>query len=184
MDLVAFHAPSDDADMAAMAAAINTACANTIVPPCLLAAIIKRETGGRNIFQIGMPRGPQCGVGPCQITWGVDWSSLDHPTFGGLDLTIVANNLQVAVRDFIVPLINKAMLVQQSQPLAFTASCRGQIAYAVACGYNAGWRNVQAAMDENVDADSKTTNRYARGDENNVGVYPTYIDYVHAAHSA
>jgi hypothetical protein len=93
-------------DIMAVAADIRTACdafGAGEVTPSMLAAIVKRESGFRNIFQAGMPRGVGCGVGYCQLTSGVEWIDLDHPTIGGLDLTVPSNNFTVAVRDFLLP---------------------------------------------------------------------------------
>lgn len=175
MDLIEFDCPSDPA-IQQWRAYINAACAGTAVPPCLLAAIVKRETNGQNIFQIGMARGEGCGVGLAQITYGVNWANVDHPTLAGLDLTVAENNLRVAVSEFLKGLVADAVLAQRNSPLAFTASCEGQVAYAVACGYNAGWGAVETAMQQGVDADFKTTNQYAHE------VYPRYLAYVNESH--
>lgn len=175
MDLVAFNCPSDPA-IQKWRSEINAACAGTKVPPCLLAAIVKRETNGQNIFQIGMPRGTDCGVGLAQITYGVNWADKNHPTLAGLDLTVPSNNLRVAVQQFLTGLINDALAAQQESPVEFGVSCRGQVAYAVACGYNAGFNAVEQAMAQGVDADTKTTNDYA------AEVYPRYLAYAKESH--
>lgn len=181
MDLVKFSAPSDPA-VNQWAADINAACYGTNVPPCLLAAIIKRESKGRNIFQEGMLPGPGCGVGLCQITYAVDWASLDHPTYGGLDLTVPANNLRVAVRDFLSGLVASAVVAQKESPISFTVSCKGQIVYAVACGYNAGWDGVARAMAASQLADTfipTTGGEDGPYGENVLAIYTAYVNESH-----
>jgi hypothetical protein len=175
MDLIAFKYPSDP-DVNRWAAEINYACEGTTVPPCLLAAIVKRESLGLNVFQEGVPRGAGCGVGLCQITYGVDWSDVNQPTYDNLNLLVPSSNLHVAVNNFLEPLVAQATAAQRGQPIAFAASCKGQVAYAVAAGYNAGWGAVEAAMLQNVDADTKTTDQYAQA------VFERYLAYVAASH--
>lgn len=156
MDLVKFSAPSVPA-INQWADAINLACEGTNVPPCLLAAIVARETGGRNILQEGMPPGAGCGVGLCQITSGVDWSSIDHPSYDGLALLTPSSNLHVAVYNFLSGLVGSAVAAQASSPVSFAAACRGQVVFAAAAGYNAGWGKVELALSLSVDADQYTT---------------------------
>lgn len=176
MDFVAFKSPSHPA-LNALAAKINAEAMIAKIAPCLLAAIVARETGGQNILQEGMAPGPGCGVGLCQITAGVDWSSITQPTFHGYDLLDESDNLYVAAAWFLSPLVTSAERVQEASPAAFQRSCRGQVVYAVAAGYNAGWGEVQNALLLGTDADGGTTNGYA------VDVLAKYAAFVAESHA-
>lgn len=156
---------------------INVACAGTIVPACLLAAIVSRETEGKNIYQIGVPRGEGCGVGLCQITAGVNWSDINNPTFNGKNLMDPATNLCVAVDDFLIGLVQNAQDAQFTSPVSFKAACRNQQAFAAAAGYNAGWGKVEEALEQSVDADRYTTNDYA------ADVLQRYTNFVAESHA-
>lgn len=160
MDSVHFNAPSHPALMAYQHD-INGEAEVAKIPPCLLAAIVWRESGGQNILQEGMSPGPGCGVGLTQITASVDWSNPSKPVFQGYDLLNAADNLYVAAAFFLAPLITQATRAQRDQPDAFAAACKGQIIYAVAAGYNAGWGAVTDAMFRLTDVDANTTNGYA-----------------------
>jgi hypothetical protein len=92
------------------------------VDPCMLAAIVNRESQGRNIFQIGMPHAPGCGVGLCQITAGVDWADPANPTFNGLSLFDTQSNLVIAATDFLQPALTA---FPDARVYAFDAYNRG-----------------------------------------------------------
>jgi hypothetical protein len=160
MDFVVFNAPAHPALMT-WQSEINSESEIARIPPCLLAAIIWRETGGTNEYQIGMPHAPGCGVGLTQITEGVNWSNPDDPTLHGYRLMKPADNLYVAAAYFLAPLISDAVRAQRDRAQAFAIACRGQDVFAVAAGYNSGWGAVMRAMDASVDADHFTTNNYA-----------------------
>ena len=137
------------------------------VPPCALAAIVDRETGGRNIFQAGVPRGPGCGVGYAQITSGVDWSSLDHPAYSlsgeSYDLTVAADNLYIAVAAFLAPSIDAMLRVRSV--VGFQKMPEEILFYAF-MGYNYGWDGIRQKIIEGLDAqalDALTTNAYGAG---------------------
>ncbi len=161
MNFVGFNAPNHPALMAYQHD-INGEAEVAKIPPCLLAAIVWRESGGQNILQEGMSPGPGCGVGLTQITAGVDWSLPQNPSFQGYDLLHPADNLYVAAAFFLAPLISQAERAQRDTPAPFAVACKGQIVYAVAAGYNAGWGAVQTAMFRGVDADEYTSNNYAK----------------------
>jgi hypothetical protein len=148
------------------------------IPACLLAAIVWRESGGQNIYQIGMPKGPGCGVGLTQITAGVDWTNPNDPTYQGSHLMTPADNLYVAANYFLKGLVQNAQAAEANSPQAFQASCRGQIVFAAACGYNAGWGAVQNAMQQGVDVDTMTTNGYG------ADVLAKYVTLVNDSHQA
>jgi len=177
MDFVKFNDPAHPALMQ-YRNDIQYAADQAGIPACLLAAIVWRESGGQNILQIGMQPGPGCGVGLTQITAGVDWSNPNDPTYQGYHLMQPADNLYVAATFFLKGLVQNAQNAEQNNPQAFTASCRGQIVFAAACGYNAGWGAVSAAMQQGVDADTKTTNGYG------ADVLAKYITLVNDSHNA
>ena len=180
MNFVRFDAPNHPVLMT-FQDAINGEAEIAKIPPCLLAAIVWRESGGQNILQEGVPPGPECGVGLTQITAGVDWSNPSAPTFQGYPLLNCADNLYVAAAFFLAPLISQAARAQRDTPSAFETACRGQIIYAVACGYNAGWGKVRRAMAEGVDCDSFTSNNYAK---DVLGKYALLVDESTAASKA
>ena len=160
MNFVKFNAPDYPALMAYQND-IQYASDQATIPACLLAAIVWRETGGQNEYQIGMPHGPGCGVGLTQITSGVDWSSIDDPTYQGYHLMTPADNLYVAANYFLRGLMKSAEAAKTENPIGFETSCRGQIIYAVAAGYNAGFGAVLDAITRGIDVDTLTTNGYA-----------------------
>lgn len=129
------------------AAAYTTAAQSAAgrVTPCMLAAIVERESGGQNIYQAGIAHGPGCGVGLTQITFGVDWSDPAHPVYPKYgDLFDPAINLKVAAVEFLAPLLGQ---FPDNHRAAFAA-------------YNAGAGAVSRALAQGKDPDSVT----ARGD--------------------
>lgn len=176
MDFVRFNDPSHPA-LNALRAPINNEAEIAKVPPCLLAAIVARETGGRNVFQEGMPHADGCGVGLTQITAGVCWDDAANPTFHGYRLLNEAENLYVAAAYFLAPLIASAARLQRDNPGGFEHSCKGQIVYAAAAGFNAGWGAVLRAVSQGRDCDDFTTNRYA------TDVLARYEAFVAASHA-
>ncbi|MGH7738331.1 MAG: transglycosylase SLT domain-containing protein [Candidatus Tyrphobacter sp.] len=177
MDFVRFNAPSHPALMV-YASAVNTEADIAHCPPCLLAAIMWRETGGTNELEIGVPPGPGCGVGLCQITSNVTWSSLSDPTYDGYHiLTKPADNLYVAAAYYITPNLANAARAQRDNPAAFALACEGQEVMAVAAAYNGGWGIVQRAMDRSVSVDRFDTNGYG------ADVLRKYITLVSESHA-
>lgn len=160
MNFVTFNAPSH-LELMAYASELNSESTIAKAPPCFIAAIMWRETGGQNIYQRDMPHSPGCGVGLTQITSSVDWSNPDDPTLAGFHLMKPADNLYVCAAYYAVPLLSNAERLQRDNPRAFDVSCRGQRAFAAAAGYNAGWGKVLLAIAKGVDADTYTTNNYA-----------------------
>jgi hypothetical protein len=176
MDFVTFKSPSHPA-LNALAAQINSEAKIAGIPPCLLAAIAMRETGGKNIFQYGMPHAPGCGVGVCQITAGVNWSNAAAPTFAGYKLLDVADNLYVAAAYFLRPLMTDAARWQRDDPAGFQAAFEGQQAYAIAAGFNAGEGADLRALQLRRDVDASTTDDYAHG------VFAFYTAFVAESHA-
>lgn len=176
MDIVSFASPKDPG-VDQWRLAINQAAIKADVPPCLLAAIVDRESGGRNVFQEGMPAGPGCGVGLTQITYGVNWNAITDPTFNGYHLLVPTDNLFVAANFFLGPAISECAQAKLISPGKFQASCHGQIVYGASAAYNAGWGAVQEAMDRGYDCDKYTTNNYASY------VFDRYLYYVQQSHA-
>ena len=160
MNYVMFNAPAHS-ELMRYASEVNSEAEIAKAPPCFVAAIMWRETGGQNIYQTGVPRGPGCGVGLTQITSGVDWSNIDDPMLDDFHLMLPADNLYACSAYYAVPLLSRAARLQRDNSNAFDASCRGQLAFAAAAGYNAGWTAVLRAVAKGIDADAFTTNGYA-----------------------
>lgn len=161
MDFVTFNAPSHPALMK-WQSDVNSEAEIAKIPPCLLAAIMWRETGGTNELQIGVAPGPGCGVGLCQITSGVSWNSLTDPTYDGYHIfTKPADNLYVAAAYYIAPDLANAARAQRDQPAEFSIACHNQEVVAVAAAFNGGWGIVERAMANGVDVDTYTTDGYA-----------------------
>lgn len=176
MDFVRFTAPAHPA-LDALKSAINSEAMIAGVPPCALAAICMRETGGRNVFQDGMPRGPGCGCGLTQITASVDWTDLDEPRFQGYRLMDPQQNLYVAAAFFLAPAI-KECLVLREQYGATMARFSSEILYFAFAAYNAGFGAVQSAIQNGRDPDLSTTDKYATG---TLAFYQEFLTSSHAA---
>lgn len=174
MDFVPYHDPGRPA-LNAWAGIINKE-AGRAFPPCLVAAVMNRETGGANVFQKGMPKGPGCGVGLMQITSSVDWSNVDDPMLYGYHLMRPEDNIHCAVAFYLVPALIVAARLQQNDPQGFEAACHGQLAYGVAAAYNAGPGALQKAVAGRFDVDTLTTNDYASD------VFDTYVAMAGASH--
>src|ERR1700743_3302095 len=73
-----------------------------LADPCMLAAIVARESSGQNILQRGVAPGPGCGVGLCQITSDVDWTNISAPYYPGYgNLLDALTNLEVGAHVFL-----------------------------------------------------------------------------------
>lgn len=133
----------------------------SLVQPCMLAAIVARETGGQNILQIGMPPGPGCGVGLTQITSNVDWTSPASPAYPGYGpLLDVATNLRVCAIEFLDPLLR---MFPDNHVAAFAA-------------YNAGPGAIAAALARGQSPDALTT-----GHDYGVAVFESWINFTAAS---
>lgn len=178
MDSVKFYCPSHPG-VNQWASDINNEAEIAGVPPCALAAIVARETGGRNVLQDGMQAGdPECGVGLCQITAGVDWSNLSDPTYQGFHLLKPADNLYVAAAYFLKGCISNALRLQRTDPIKFARFGGGQVLYYAFAAYNEGAGAVNARFARGEDPDGGTTDSYARD------VLFTYLSYVAESHHA
>lgn len=133
----------------------------SLVQPCMLAAIVARETGGQNILQIGLPPGPGCGVGLTQITSNVDWSVLSTPTYPGYGPLLDAHiNLLVCAVEFLDPLLRT---FPDAHVAAFAA-------------YNAGPGAVRAAQGRGLSPDAWTT-----GHDYGAAVFESWINFTAAS---
>jgi len=157
----AFNVPWHPALMAYAAQYTAAAQATAQVTPCMLAAIVNRETGGQNELQIGVAPGPGCGVGLTQITAGVDWSNINAPAYPGYgSLMDTQINLKVCAEVFLEPLLQQFAGDHQS---AFAA-------------YNVGAGNVQQELAEGLSPDAWTT-----GANYGQSVFRDWIDFVAAS---
>lgn len=92
----------------ALRGALAIARVTVKVTPNMLAAIAARETGGLNVLQYGVPPGPGCGVGPWQITSGVDWSDPANPRYPGFgELLDPGVSARVAAACFLEPMLER-----------------------------------------------------------------------------
>lgn len=162
--------------MDALSSIINAEAMISKIPPCFLAAIVNRETGGQNIFQEGMPHADGCGVGLAQITSSVDWTNPEKPTFEGYDLLNEADNLYVAGAFFLAPAIKSAVRLQSDDPVGFEQFGGGQVLYYAAAAYNEGWGKVTSRFKAGLDPDGSTTDGYAKA------VLGFYNDFVAESH--
>ena len=161
MDFIKFAAP-DHPGIDSLRGFINNEAIIGKVPPCALAAIVMRESGGRNVFQEGVPPGPGCGVGLTQITAGVVWTNPDDPRYQGYRLLDEQQNLYVAAAYFLAPAIKDALVLRE-QYADTMATFSGEILYFAFAAYNAGPRAVETAIKNGVDPDTRTTDHYAAG---------------------
>jgi hypothetical protein len=142
--------------------AINTQANVTAVPPCALAAIVENESNGRNIFQEGVAAGDGCGVGLCQITYAVNWSDLNAPSYNGHPLLVPSANLYVAGRYFLRPAIDAAIALRLDPARAgWMQTISAQLLYFAFAAYNLGPEAVADLVTQRIDPDEKTTDHYA-----------------------
>jgi len=181
LDFVPFK-PSDALSaVGRWAGSINNQSKAGRVPPCALVAIVATETGGQNIFEIGVPQGPGAGAGLCQITDGVEWSNPDLPTFygGGRQWGLMdpSSNLYVASRWFLAPAIDECLVLRERLPDAMNRWSPEILFYAFA-SYNLGFGGVRDALLENDNPDRFTSDSYA------TRAYASYKQYLAESHAA
>jgi len=166
MDFVDYGEPANP-DVNQWATLINTQAAAAAVPPCALAAIVERESSGKNIFQVGVPRGPGCGCGLTQITYKVDWTDPAAPTYhlSGQTWPLMDpnSNLHVSATGFLAPAINACLFLRKQYGAAM-AGFSPEILYFAFAAYNAGFEEaVSSSVKKGIDPDTMTTNNYATG---------------------
>lgn len=181
MDYIAFK-PLDPKDpVGQWAESINTQARAAKIPACLLAAIVQRESGGRNILQEGVPPGPGCGCGLTQVTSSVLWLTLDKPQykFQGQywDLLDPSSNLFIAAKAFLLPAMINCRTLTSLCPETTARFGNGQLVFYVACSYNAGFGAVTKAVYAGVNPDKLTTDNYGSA------VLATYEQYVAESHA-
>jgi hypothetical protein len=181
VDFVPFSVPVGwGNDFPTLVASIRNQANAALVPSCALAAIVKRESDGRNIFQIGMPHNsPDCGYGYCQITFGADRADPENPTFA-LDgktyrLFDPSSNLFVAAKGFLAPAISD--MLQLRDAIGIEKMPQEILLYAFAA-YNAGSFRVSQVIRGGGNIDSLTTDDYASGTLN---LYHVALQASHAA---
>ncbi len=139
MDFIEFNCPSHPA-LNALRVSINNQAKSGGVPPCALAAIVANETGGRNVFQEGMPHAAGCGVGLCQITSGVNWTDPKSPTYlaDGQSWALLdpSSNLYVAAKYYLAPNIVDLQDDREKHPGRY-AEFSGEILYFAFAAFNA-----------------------------------------------
>jgi len=163
MDQIEFNSPGHPG-VNALRTSINNQAKAAGVPPCALAAVVANETGGQNILQHGMPPGPGCGVGLCQITSGVDWTHMDQPTYQAdgraWALLDPSSNLYVAAKYYLAPTIFDLLDDREKHPAQY-AEFSSDILFFVFAAYNAGTGTVISALRAGHNPDGYTTARYA-----------------------
>jgi hypothetical protein len=183
MDFIRFNDKSHAA-IFGIASDINSEAEIGKVPPCALATTVDIESGGRNVLQEGtdtktmlLDDGTRPGVGWCQITAGVDWSNLAHPTYQGYDLWKTDDNLYVAAAFFLAPAISNAIRLQRDDPTGFSRWGDGQVLFYAFAGYNEGWGNVMRRYNAGENPDDSTTDGYAA---RSIAVYNEFVAASHA----
>lgn len=112
------------------------------VDPCMLAAIVNHESGGRNVIHDCAAPGPGCGVGLCRIASGVVWSKSASPNYPGFgDPLDPLTNLRIAATEFLQPALDQFPF---NHIAAFAA-------------YNLGIDAVREEIAEGLDPDERTT---------------------------
>lgn len=184
MDFVPFCVPVGwGNDFHTLSRIIRDRAHAALVPSCALAAIVKRESDGRNVFQEGMPHNsPDCGYGYCQITYGANRSDPEHPTYT-LDGTIYSlfdpsSNLYVAAKGFLAPAISDMLRLRDA--IGVDKMPNEILLYAFAA-YNAGSYRVSQVIRAGGNVDGITTDRYASG---TLSLYHAALQASHAASPA
>lgn len=133
-----------------------------LADPCMLAAIVARESGGQNILQHGVPPGDGCGVGICQITYGVQWIDVLNPVYPGVPGSLLdpRTNLYVAAHFFLEPTLER---FPDNHVAAFAA-------------YNLGSNAVDKELAQGISPDAWTT-----GNNYGASVFTDWINFVAAS---
>src|ERR1700680_325928 len=105
MDFVAYHDPTNPR-IDQWASLINAKAIAANVPPCALAAIVERESGGDKDA-----KSADGGWGLGQITAGVDAHGVFTQT--GQNMLDPVSNLEVAARYFLAPALKECLLLRE-----------------------------------------------------------------------
>lgn len=154
MDFVAYKDASNSA-INQWAALINQYAGASSIPPCALAAVVERESGGNK-----NAKSPDGGWGLAQITYGVDANGVYTAT--GQNMLDPASNLEVACKYFLGPAIKECLLLREQYSSTMNG-INGEILYFAFIAYNAGFGTVQKAVAAGNDPDAKSTNHYGAG---------------------
>jgi membrane-bound lytic murein transglycosylase MltF len=125
------------------------------VPPCALAAIVQRESGGDANARSG-----DGGWGLCQITAGVDSTGVFTQT--GQHMLDPDANIAVAAKYFLAPAIAQCTTLR-AQFAAQMDAISSEVLFFAFCAYNAGFGSVQQAIANGRNPDNSTTNAYGSG---------------------
>jgi hypothetical protein len=164
VDFVAFSVPTGwGNDFPSLVATIRNQANAALIPSCALAAIVKRESAGRNVFQEGVSHdSPDCGYGYCQITYGADRTDPEHPTYTldgkSYDLFDASSNLYIAAKGFLAPAVSDMLKLRDA---IGTAKMPQEILLYAFAAYNAGSYRVGQVIRGGGNIDSLTTDNYA-----------------------
>ena len=168
MDFIAYNDASNPA-VDRWAALINSSAAAAGVPPCALAAIVERESGGNPNARSG-----DGGWGLAQVTYGVDANGIYTAT--GQKMLDPASNLQVAATSFLAPALKECLLLRERYGTAMNA-INSEVLYFAFIAYNAGFGAVSKAAASGSDPDNASTNHYGAG---TLAIYHRDVDRSHA----
>jgi len=164
VDFVSFVNPAGwGNDLPHLVDSIRNQAHAALVPSCALAAIVKRESDGCNVFQQGVSHdSPDCGYGYCQITFGANRQDPEHPSYTldgrQYDLFDRDGNLFVAAKGFLAPAISDMLHLRDALGAARMPE---EILYYAFAAYNAGSYRVSQTVRGGGNVDSITTDAYA-----------------------
>ncbi len=168
MDFVAYRDPSNAA-INQWAALVNQYANASSVPPCALAAIVERESGGNKDARSG-----DGGWGLAQITYGVDANGIYTAT--GQNMLDPASNLEVGAKYFLAPAIKECLLLRERYGSTMNG-INSEILYFAFIAYNAGFGTVHKSVAAGNDPDPHSTNHYGAG---TLALYHTDVQRSHA----